>query len=65
MAFIRYNMEMNSRELANRLRTEKGVFIMDGDCFGMDHYIRIGFGAEKAYLLAGLERIDQFLRENR
>ena len=65
MAFIRYDMEMNSRELANRLRTKKGVFIMDGDCFGMDHYIRIGFGAEKAYLLAGLERIDQFLRENR
>lgn len=63
MAFIRYNMDINSRELADRLRTEKSVFIMDGDCFGMDHYFRLGFGAEKGYLLAGLNRIDEFLKE--
>lgn len=63
MAFIRYNLEMNSRELATRLREEKSVFIMDGDCFGMDRYLRIGFGAEKEYLLAGLARIDEFLKE--
>ena len=64
MAFIRYNMDINSRVLADRLRTEKSVFIMDGDCFGMDHYFRLGFGAEKDYLLAGLNRIDEFLKEN-
>ncbi|MCP5047769.1 MAG: aminotransferase class I/II-fold pyridoxal phosphate-dependent enzyme [bacterium] len=63
MAFIRYLMDINSRELANRLRKEKSVFIVDGDCFGMDHFIRIGFGPEKDYLTAGLERIDQLLRE--
>ncbi len=63
MVFIRYNLEMNSRELATRLREEKSVFIMDGDCFGMDRYLRIGFGSEKDYLLAGLARIDEFLKE--
>ncbi len=63
MAFIKYNMDINSRKLADRLRTEKSVFIMDGDCFGMDHYFRLGFGAEKSYLLAGLNRIDEFLKE--
>lgn len=63
MAFIRYNMEINSREFADRLREQKSVFIMDGDCFGMDRYLRIGFGSPKDYLLAGLERIDQFLNE--
>lgn len=62
MAFIRYDLEMNSRELATRLREEKSVFVMDGDCFGMDYYLRIGFGSEKEYLLAGLDRIDQFLK---
>ena len=61
MAFIHYSMEINSRELATRLREDKSVFVMDGDCFGMDHYLRIGFGSEKAYLSAGLDRIDQFL----
>lgn len=63
MAFLRYNMDINSRELANRLRIEKSVFIMDGDSFGMDNYIRIGFGAKKDYLSAGLNRIDEFLKE--
>ncbi len=61
MAFIKYNFKMNSRELATRLRQEMGVFVMDGDCFGMDNYIRIGFGSEQAYLKAGLARIDEFL----
>ncbi len=63
MAFLKYKMDINSRKLANRLREEKSVFIMDGDCFGMDHYIRIGFGAEKNYLIRGLNLIDEFLRE--
>lgn len=63
MAFIRYFMDINSRELATRLREEKSVFIIDGDCFGMDHYIRIGFGAEKDYLKGGLARIDEFLEK--
>lgn len=63
MAFIRYNLEMNSRELVTRLREEKSVFIMDGDCFGMDRFVRIGFGSQKDYLLAGLARIDEFLKE--
>lgn len=61
MAFIRYAMAINSREFCTRLREEKSVFIMDGDCFGMDGYVRIGFGAEKDYLSAGLARIDEFL----
>lgn len=64
MAFIKYSMTINSRELATRLREEKSVFIVDGDCFGMDGYIRIGFGSEKEYLKAGLARIDEFLEEN-
>jgi len=63
MAFIRYNMNINSRSLADRLRTGKSVFIVDGDCFGMDHYFRLGIGAANEYLLAGLKRIDEFLKE--
>jgi aspartate/methionine/tyrosine aminotransferase len=63
MAFIRYLPDINSRELATRLREEKSVFVIDGDCFGMDHYLRIGFGSEKDYLSAALGRIDQFLTD--
>lgn len=63
MLFIKYNLEINSTELADWLRTEKSVFILAGDCFGMDKYFRIGIGAEKKYLLKGLERIKEALKE--
>jgi hypothetical protein len=35
--------------------------VLAGDCYGMDHYFRIGVGAEKNYLLKGLERVRRAL----
>ncbi|GAF89762.1 unnamed protein product, partial [marine sediment metagenome] len=63
MAFIRYNLNMNSTVLADMLRKEKSVFIVAGDIFGMDKYLRIGIGAEKRYLTKGLELLSDFLAE--
>ena len=63
MAFMRYDMDINSTVLSDKLRLEKSVFIIPGDCFGMDRYLRIGIGGEKDHLLAGLDLIDQTLNE--
>jgi len=63
MAFMHYDLEINSTELADWLRTEHSVFILAGDCYGMDRYFRVGVGAEKEYLLAGLERVRSALKE--
>jgi aspartate/methionine/tyrosine aminotransferase len=63
MLYIKYNFDINSTELATWLREEKSVFILAGDCFGMDKYIRIGIGAEKEYILEGLARIKEALEE--
>lgn len=63
MAFIRYRLNMNSSELTTRLREEKSVLVLAGDCFGLDGYLRIGFGAAPEYLHRGLERIGEFLSE--
>ena len=63
MAFLRYHFDINSTELATRLREEKGIFIVAGDCFGMDHFVRIGIGSELDYLLTGLGRFSEFLAE--
>lgn len=63
MAFIRYNLNMNSTLLAEMLRKEKSVFIIAGDIFGIDKYLRIGIGAEKSYLTKGLELLSDFLAE--
>jgi len=63
MAFMRYDLEINSTELADWLRTEKSVFILAGDCYGMDRYFRVGLGAETEFLVAGLERVRSALKE--
>ena len=61
MIFMHYDLDINSTELAHSLREEQSVFILAGDCYGMDHYFRLGIGAEKGYLIQGLERIRKVL----
>jgi aspartate/methionine/tyrosine aminotransferase len=63
MAFMRYELDVNSTELAAWLREEHSVFILAGDTFGMDRYIRLGIGAETAYLRAGLDRVRRALQD--
>jgi len=63
MVFLKYAMNVNSTELITKIRKEKSTFIVAGDCFGMDHYVRIGIGCEKEYLKAGLKRISEVLAE--
>ena len=55
------DLEVNSTVLSDRIREEKSVFILPGDCYGMDHYFRIGIGAEKNYLKRGLDLVDEVL----
>lgn len=62
MAFMRYDFDINSGTLAHRLRKEKSVFLLAGDCFGMDHYFRMGIGADPAFLEQGILRLDKGLR---
>ncbi len=63
IAFPRYHLDVNSTELVERLIHEKRVFIVPGDHFGMDHYLRISFGLPPDYLRAGLDRIHELIVE--
>ena len=63
MAFLQYDFDMNSSQLSDWLRMNKGVFIIAGDCYGMDGYLRIGIGGKSEYLAGGLERLGEGLRE--
>jgi aspartate/methionine/tyrosine aminotransferase len=63
MAFLGYDAPVNSTLVATRLREEHGVFVVAGDWFGMDGYLRIGIGVAPDMLARGLERIDATLRE--
>jgi aspartate/methionine/tyrosine aminotransferase len=57
IVYARYQHSINSTELVTRLREEKSLLVVPGDHFGMDHYLRLGFGDEAARLQAGLDRL--------
>jgi aspartate/methionine/tyrosine aminotransferase len=61
IVYVRYNYPINSTELVTRLREEKSVLIVPGDHFGMDGYLRLGFGERPDYLQHGLERLHSLL----
>lgn len=63
MAFMRYDMDINSTKLSDYLRNEKSVFILPGDVYGMDKYIRIGIGEEKQTLLDGFKALTEGLKQ--
>lgn len=45
IVYVRYHHPVNSISLVDRLRVEKSVLIVPGDHFGMDGYLRVGYGA--------------------
>jgi len=63
IAFIRYQLDVNSTEFVDRLRCEKSVLIVPGDHFGLDHYLRISYGLPHDYLTSGLDRIHELIEE--
>jgi aspartate/methionine/tyrosine aminotransferase len=63
IAYVRYDLDVNSTELVERLIHEKSVYIVPGDHFGMDHYLRISHGLPQDYLQAGLDRIHELMVE--
>jgi aspartate/methionine/tyrosine aminotransferase len=63
IVYLRYHHPINSTDLVNSLRERKSVLIVPGDHFGMDGYLRIGFGDDMNYLRSGLNRLDELLTE--
>ncbi|MEE8446114.1 MAG: aminotransferase class I/II-fold pyridoxal phosphate-dependent enzyme [Gemmatimonadota bacterium] len=61
IGFIPYRSGINSSELAERLRVESSVLVVPGDHFGLDGYLRIGFGDDPGELKDALVRIGDTL----
>ena len=61
IAYMKYFLRINSTRLAERLLREKSTLVVPGDQFGMDHYLRIGYGCERERLLSGLGRVGDVL----
>ena len=61
MVFVSHAFDMSSSELSKRLRERESVFVVSGEWFGLDHYIRIGIGSSSSYLKVALDRIGKFI----
>jgi aspartate/methionine/tyrosine aminotransferase len=62
IVYVRYDHAINSTTLVTRLREEKSVLVVPGDHFGMDGYLRLGFGEPPEYNRAGLDRVKDLLK---
>ncbi|NQZ12256.1 MAG: aminotransferase class I/II-fold pyridoxal phosphate-dependent enzyme [Algicola sp.] len=62
MAFIKYELDVNSTELAMEFQKALSVFLLPGDVYGMDGYFRVGIGAPAEHLRVGLQRIGEYVR---
>jgi aspartate/methionine/tyrosine aminotransferase len=62
IAFVKYDLDINSTDLAIRLIKEKGVMVIPGDHFGMDKFIRISYGLPETYLKGALSRITELIQ---
>jgi aspartate/methionine/tyrosine aminotransferase len=62
ICYTRYDLDINSSELAKRLKDEQSVLIVPGDHFNMDGYLRIGYGIPKSELIQALEKIELVIR---
>ena len=63
IAFVRYDLDINSTEFVDRLMKEKSVLIVPGDHFGLDNFVRISFGLPHDYLTPALDRIHELIVE--
>jgi aspartate/methionine/tyrosine aminotransferase len=63
IAFARYDLAINSTQFAEELINRKSVFIVPGDHFGMDRFVRISFGLPREYLERALNLIHEYIEE--
>ena len=61
IAFVRYDHPVPSSALVERIRTEQSVLLVPGEHFGMDGFIRIGFGIDPELLIPALDRLGETL----
>ena len=61
VALLPYTFDINSSDLAERLRVEKSVLVVPGDHFGMDGFMRVSFGLPPEILIPALDRVGELL----
>jgi aspartate/methionine/tyrosine aminotransferase len=63
LALLKYNLEVPSRDLSDRLAGEYSVMLAPGSAFGFEGYLRIGIGQRPDIFREGLFRAAACLRD--
>lgn len=63
LALLRYELEIPSLALANKLAEEYSVMLAPGSAFGYEHYLRLGIGQHPSVFAAGLAQVSACLAE--
>jgi aspartate/methionine/tyrosine aminotransferase len=63
IAFLKYDLDINSTAWMERLRDKHSVLLVPGDQFGLDKHIRLSFAVPEAELVDGLQRIHDSVAE--
>jgi aspartate/methionine/tyrosine aminotransferase len=63
LALMKYQLDLPSLELANRLAEEYSVMLAPGSAFGYEGYLRIGVGNTPAIFAEGLRQTASCLRD--
>lgn len=61
LGLLRYNIDVPSLELADRLAGEASVMLAPGSAFGYEHFLRIGIGGDVEIMREGLARMASVL----
>lgn len=64
IAFLKYNLPINSKDLCIKLQKDTGVFFVPGACFNQEYHLRFGFANRSEEIQAGLQLFSKWLKEN-
>ena len=63
LALVRYNLDIPSLELSNKLAEEYSVMLAPGSAFGYEYHLRIGIGQEPSTFATGLKQASACLAD--
>lgn len=61
IAFLKYDIDMPSKELCVKLQKETGVFFVPGACFGEEYHLRFGMANKTEIIKEGLQIFSKWL----
>ncbi len=60
-SLVYYDLDIPSVQFCEEMYHRTGAFVTPGDCFELEHCLRIGYACEESVLRSGLKAIDEYI----